>query len=175
MCFSDNSLEVDKSDSEARGEQPGQVRASNTQPVKSQREKNSEYLEAAKRGDLQTVLTLLNSGADILCKKYGNSGLHLAAQNGRDEVVKALLDRGLDVNTRGQYDMTPLMDAASSGHESTFNILLEAGADPNNARSRDDMWCLKQARENFHNEMVDLLLEYGARDPKKWSEKCSLL
>ena len=128
--FSNNSPEVDKSDSEARGEQPGQVMASNTQPGKSQKKKNSEYLEAAKRGDLQTVVTLLNSGANILCRNSkGNSALHLAAEEGRDEVVKALLDRGLDVNTRGHYDRTPLMRAAFYGHESTFNILLEAGAD----------------------------------------------
>ena len=54
-------------------------------------------------------------------------------------------------------------------------ILLEAGADPNRARSRDDMWCLKQARSNSHQEMEDLLLQFGARDPKTLGERCSLM
>ena len=59
MCFSDNSPEVDKSDSEASGEQPGQVRASNTQPEKSQEQKNYEYLEAVWRiVDLKLIFSV---------------------------------------------------------------------------------------------------------------------
>ena len=51
-------------------------------------------------------------------------------------------------------------------------MLLEARASPNNAHSKDNMWCLKQARENYHEEMVELLLKDGARDPKTFLEKC---
>ena len=69
---------------------------------------------------------LLTSGADILCKgPDGDSALQLASEEGRDEVVKTLLDQGLDVNTRGDYDRTPLMNVALYGHESTVNMLID--------------------------------------------------
>ena len=40
-----------------------------------------------------------------------------------------LLDHGLDVNTEGQNEWTPLMYAAGRGCESTVNTLISAGAD----------------------------------------------
>ena len=112
-----------------RGERTGQSEARITEPG-SQEEKNSEYLEAADEGELENVITLLNTGADIQSKdESGDSALHLAAMRGHDEIVRTLLDRGLNVNTRGQWDSTPLMHAADWGYGSTFNILLSAGAD----------------------------------------------
>ena len=67
------------------------------------------------------------------------------------------------------------MSAVEKRHVNIVRILLEAGANPNHAHSKDGMWCLKQARENSHREMEELLLQYGARDPKTLSEKCSLM
>ena len=66
----------------------------------------------------------------------------------------------------------PLLSAVEKRHVEVVRMLLEAGASPNNAHSKDDMWCLKQARENYHDEMVELLLKHGARDPKTFLEKC---
>ena len=66
----------------------------------------------------------------------------------------------------------PLLSAVEKRHVEVVRMLLEAGASPNNAHSKDDMWCLKQARENYHDEMVELLLKYGAREPKTLLEKC---
>ena len=59
----------------------------------------------------------------------GDNALHWAARNGHDTIVKILVDQGLDVNSRGEFDRTPLMLAAIEGHKRTFNILIRAGAD----------------------------------------------
>lgn len=51
-------------------------------------------------------------------------------------IVKALLDRGANVNARDDSGMTPLMSAVSIGHIRTIKLLLERGADPR-PRSKD--------------------------------------
>ena len=103
------------------------------------------------------------------------TALRFAAQYNHSEIVTYLLSLGSSTKIKAKDGIDPLLSAVEKKHVNIVRILFKAGADPNNAHSRDDMWCLKQAREHSHNEMVDLLLEYGARDPKKWSEKCSLL
>ena len=83
---------------------------------------------------------MLEAGADLTCRNgRGDNALHLAAMEGHHKIVKTLVDHGLDVNTRGWNDTTPLMSAAvfgrgsynavAGGFESTVNILIEAGAD----------------------------------------------
>ncbi|MGC4043949.1 MAG: ankyrin repeat domain-containing protein, partial [Armatimonas sp.] len=67
---------------------------------------------------------------------------HLAAQgelftfHENLTIVKALLDRGADVNARDESGMTPLMSAVFIGHIRTIQLLLERGADPR-PRSKD--------------------------------------
>ena len=52
-----------------------------TEP-ESQKKKNSEYLKAVDDGKLETVINLLNTGAEIQSKdEDGDSALHLAASS----------------------------------------------------------------------------------------------
>ncbi|MBB5957011.1 hypothetical protein FHS29_003604 [Saccharothrix tamanrassetensis] len=48
---------------------------------------------------------------------------------GRTDVVKALLDNGMAVDTRGWSDFTPLDQAAMNGRLDTVRLLVERGAD----------------------------------------------
>ena len=51
---------------------------------------------AAQIGDVQDVLTLLEAGADInACNHIGWTPLSMAAVNGHDRVVKALIEVGV--------------------------------------------------------------------------------
>ena len=51
---------------------------------------------AAQIGDVQDVLTLLEAGADInACNHIGWTPLSMAAGNGHDRVVKALIEVGV--------------------------------------------------------------------------------
>ena len=57
----------------------------------------------------------------------------MAAWNGHEAVVKALIEAGADVNKARDDGWTPLYTAASNGHEAVVKALIEAGADVNKA------------------------------------------
>jgi ankyrin repeat protein len=48
---------------------------------------------------------------------------------GRTDVARSLLDAGMDVDTRGWSNFTPLDDAAMHGRTDTVRLLIERGAD----------------------------------------------
>ena len=100
------------------------------------------------------------------------TALRFAAQFNHPEIVRYLLDIGSSTKIKAKDGIDPLLSVVEKRHVEVARMLLEAGANPNNAHSKDGMWCLKQARENQHSEMVELLLKYGARDPKTFLEKC---
>ncbi|XP_065843329.1 IQ motif and ankyrin repeat domain-containing protein 1-like isoform X2 [Oscarella lobularis] len=60
----------------------------------------------------------------------GNTPLSESANGGNPETVRLLIDKGADVNTKGQYGRTPLYRAAFAGHTNAVEVLLEFGADP---------------------------------------------
>lgn len=55
--------------------------------------------------------------------------LFLAAEKGYEEVVKLLLDKGVDVNTQGGQFGNALQAASLGGHEQMVNLLPDKGAD----------------------------------------------
>jgi len=103
------------------------------------------------------------------------TALRFAAQYDHREIVRYLLSIGSSTKIKAEDGIDALLSAVEKRNIEVVEILLEGGANPNNSRSRDDMWCLKQARENMHVEMVELLLKHGARDPKKLSERCLVM
>src|ERR1043165_1119828 len=61
----------------------------------------------------------------------GNTDLMRAALNGQNEIVKALLLGGADVNARNHEGRTALLFAIVNLHTSTVQTLLDFGADVN--------------------------------------------
>uniref|UniRef100_A0A8B9V1R8 Proteasome 26S subunit, non-ATPase 10 n=1 Tax=Anas zonorhyncha TaxID=75864 RepID=A0A8B9V1R8_9AVES len=72
----------------------------------------------------------LATAADQAGRTAGWTPLHIAASAGRDEIVKALLDKGAHVNAVNQNGCTPLHYAASKNKQEIAIMLLENGADP---------------------------------------------
>ena len=89
--------------------------------------------DAAERGDLEAVRTLLRQGADVnTAQNDGMTALHWAAAGNDVEMAKTLLYAGAAVQatTRlGGYN--PLHLASRGGHAEVARLILEAGADPN--------------------------------------------
>ena len=94
---------------------------------------DSPVADAAERGDVGAVRSLLRGGADAnAAQSDGMTALHWAATHNHVEIARTLLYAGATVRatTRlGGY--APLHLAARSGNTELAEILLEAGADPN--------------------------------------------
>ncbi|CUS12373.1 unnamed protein product, partial [Tuber aestivum] len=54
-----------------------------------------------------------------------------AAANGKESVVRLLLERGAEVDAEGGYYSNALQAAAQNGNESILQLLLSYGAVPN--------------------------------------------
>lgn len=81
---------------------------------------------ASYMGRLDNVSTLLSRNADetILAKYQAYSPLHIAAQQGHEDIVVALFDHGCNVHAKTSLDLTPELVARRSGHLNVA-ILLE--------------------------------------------------
>ena len=118
--------------------------------------------------------------AEYLVLKYpqyanaigGESGtaLHTASCEGHIAVVRSLLKCGVDVDSRGRWNLSPLQLASPAGHVDVIEYLLDHGADPN---FRDDEYYvppLHRAAIWGRHEVVRLLLERHA-DPSAQDKK----
>lgn len=62
---------------------------------------------------------------------FGNTVLHLAANNNRVDIIKMLISIGAPLDAHGQFGYAPLHLAAYRGHTESIKILIEAGASVN--------------------------------------------
>src|ERR1044072_9164034 len=62
-------------------------------------------------------------------KQELNNQLYEAARKGDVAEVKAVLDKGADVNAKFRYGATALFKAAERGHTEVVKLLIERGAD----------------------------------------------
>ena len=86
------------------------------------------FVAACMRGDAAAASALLDGHADYL---VDGEPLVAAASSGRLEVVRLLLDLGMDVSAVGQHDKHALHVASGEGGDRAIvELLLERGADP---------------------------------------------
>jgi ankyrin repeat protein len=131
------------------------------------RNTDMDLCRAAAEGDIETLRTLVDKGADVNKTSRpggGQTALHLAVQNSSVNVVKFLLDKGADINFQGPKETlqeTALLIAASLGSDLMVKLLLNNGADTDymdvNGRTP-----LSWAAEKGHKGVVKLLLKNGA-------------
>lgn len=69
---------------------------------------------------------LIAAGADLKAiDTYGRTPLHIAAEEGLDDVVALLLENGADTKAKmGWWGFTPIISAAQRGHRTTVDLLL---------------------------------------------------
>jgi ankyrin repeat protein len=90
-----------------------------------------------------------------------NVALFKAIRDGDRSTIKALLQRGADLNARDEDVATALMHAAADADLPTMKLLLEEGADVN-AASKSGATALVWALHDVGK--VTLLVEHGAKD-----------
>jgi uncharacterized protein len=127
--------------------------------------RSPELLDAARKGDVAAVRSLLASGADAnAAQGDGLSALHLAGRQGHVEITKLLISSGADVEARtriGGY--TPLHVAGGGGHAEVVRALLDANADPGAVTTTTGATPLHLAARAFGGDgAVRALLEHGA-------------
>lgn len=88
----------------------------------------------------------------------GATGLRLASQFGHLDIVKSLLDGGVEIDVKGEGMETTLARACSAGHKDIVDLLLNAGAD-RNVQGKKYGTALQAASLHGHTKVVEKLLE----------------
>jgi hypothetical protein len=99
----------------------------------------------------------LVAGAQDLNEEY-----FAAARKGDTAAVKALLDKGVDVNAKTRYGATALSYACDKGHVEVVKLLIDRGADVNVKDTFYGEVPLGWALSHDHVQIVNMLLDKGA-------------
>jgi len=121
---------------------------------------------------LNQMVEYLNSGiineenVDEVIGEYGETRLHVAAANGRDDIYKRLIEIGAGLDAKDIEDETPLHWAARSGQFQACEDLIEAFPEETlkdylNMENRSGENALFAPAENGNLEVCRLLLEKG--------------
>jgi ankyrin repeat protein len=128
--------------------------------------------DAAKRGNIEAVRTLLKQGADVnAAHPDGMTALHWAAEMGNGPLASILVYAGANlgaVTRLGQY--TPLHLAAKSGAAPVVKALIDAGADVSAKSGTGAVTPLHLAAASGSVEAVVALLDKGADIEAKETE-----
>lgn len=87
-------------------------------------------IQAAYRGDLDEVKTLLDAGADVnSLDEEGATALIQACMQGHPAIVKVLVEAGADLEKRKGAYQTPISYACSDSKHEILTYLIDRGAD----------------------------------------------
>ncbi len=126
-----------------------------------------KLLDAAAKGNLASVKTLVDQGVDI---NYQNSGFlsteetpcMKAAKNGHLEVLQYLVAKGADFHKATSGGENPLTIAAEHNHANIVTFLLDKGEDINYKESNYGKSALHHAAEHNNVGLIKKLLKRKA-------------
>ncbi|KAK9951661.1 hypothetical protein M0R45_007097 [Rubus argutus] len=130
---------------------------------------------AARKGEVRTILRLLETGAAINGKdQHGWTALHRACFKGKTDAVRALLDKGVDVDAKDEDGYTALHCAAESGHADVIEMLVKKGADAE-ARTNKGVTALQIAESLHYVGITRILMTRGGGGATKDSNMTHML
>nr|VZI28361.1 unnamed protein product [Spirometra erinaceieuropaei] len=124
-------------------------------------------MEAASGNHVKVGKILLDHGADVNALPVLSSrdtALTIAADKGRTEFVKLLLERGAIVEARNKKGATSLWLACNGGHLEVVQSLIDAHADVNSQDNRK-VSCLIAAFRKGHISVVNVLVQHVTQFP----------
>ncbi|KAL9106123.1 MAG: hypothetical protein Q9227_008823 [Pyrenula ochraceoflavens] len=111
---------------------------------------------------IQLILQHLNYSIDDVYRGYGNL-VQIAAGSGKMKILKAILDRGGNVDPLlARAHKSPLQEAAEKGLTGIVEFLLAKGAQADGYSSPAGLSALQLACLNGYEDVVKLLLASGA-------------
>jgi ankyrin repeat protein len=123
---------------------------------------NSEsFYQVIRQNDLASLQTLVKAAGVKVKDTRGTTPLHHAAAYGSAEAVRLLLAAGADPNARNDFEVTPLMWAATEPEK--VKLLVNQGADVNakSKMGRTAIW-IAAANDGSYG-IVKFLLDHGAK------------
>ncbi|KAB5546847.1 ankyrin repeat-containing domain protein [Coniochaeta sp. 2T2.1] len=134
------------------------------------------FLHATLLGQTEVVKHILDRAAglstrpqDFSREEDGRRALHLAAERGFEEIVRLLLEAGVEVDEPDEEGITPLVLAAVAGEPGIVEDLLSRNADPQRMLSENQtilLYVVRHAEDTpRHAYVVSLLLRKTNVDP----------
>jgi len=119
-----------------------------------------DFVRSAAEGDQKALGLFFTAGFDVnTANSAGYTGLMAAAQRGRADIVKLLLDHKADPNAAGRDGGTALMLAAENNQPEIVKLLLDRGADPN--RQDNNGWtALLKAAYQGNAKCIEILASH---------------
>lgn len=111
--------------------------------------------------DPEMALMLIEKGAKVDPKSFGDSPIHTACKSGQVKIVRKLLEKGVHIDTPNDEGLRPMSLAIMNGYEDLSLDLLERGADPKSCDA-DQSPLLSTACDYDLLEVAKKLLEKGA-------------
>ena len=125
-----------------------------------------EVFEAARTGNLEKIKELYDKDPLIIRLKTntGETPLHTAALEGKQDVAGFLISKGAEVNIRDAANNTPLTNAIRSKNFETVKVIVDNGADVNE-RGLWNFLPIQVAAEFTSNDIVNYMIDKGADIP----------
>jgi ankyrin repeat protein len=127
-----------------------------------------DFYEAVALGDQTLVTDLIKKRPDVIhsYSHDGFTGLHLAVFFGHEDIARALIVKGADVNAMAANrsfarNAKPLHSAVAANRTALVRLLLDNGAAVN-ARQEGGFTALHGAAANGNEEIIALLISAGA-------------
>ncbi len=131
-------------------------------PEETQRAAVGALTDAVRRGNVKSMLALLERGADVNEKKNsGETPLIVAACQGKTDIIRLLLDKGANIDDEDSTRHTALLWAMWHRNEEAACLLIERGADINHRNNCGSTTIMFAARRKSI-KAVRLLIDYGA-------------
>ena len=119
-------------------------------------------------GNVEMVDLLLRKGTmiDLRIGEREETALGVASRDGREQIVRTLLEKGADTEKADFFGRNPLHSAVRNGHQDIVRLLLGKGANVN-VTDRSGYWPLIQAVVRLDEGLIRFLLEKGAKVDQK--------
>lgn len=121
-----------------------------------------QLMSALLRQDYDLASALVNQGANVNASDGKKRLLNKFIMVGIPGAVEFLLAHRVDINAYEEGDLPPMIEAAIKGNVDLVAMFFERGADIE-ALDGSGRTALMAAAENMHQEVIDYLLNKGAK------------